>query len=60
MKEDYEKVIALSDRLLQRSPKKYNHTELKKLKARALFRLDRKKEATAIMREIMAQSSDNN
>jgi tetratricopeptide (TPR) repeat protein len=62
-KGDYNTTVVLIDKLLKKKSIKFNVIELKKLKARALFRLHKKDEATEIMRnildEVSSQKKDN-
>jgi tetratricopeptide (TPR) repeat protein len=56
-KGDYNTTVVLIDKLLKKKSIKFNVIELKKLKARCLFRLHKKDEAIEIMRTILEEVS---
>ncbi len=59
-KGDYNFTVTLVDKLLKKKSTQFNVYELKKLKARALFRLHKSDEALVIMRGIIDEISLQN
>ncbi len=58
-KGDYNSTVVLVDKLLKKKSIQFSVNELKKLKARALFRMHKSDEALVIMRGIIDEISSN-
>ncbi len=57
LKEDYETAIYYADMVLERKNTEYDLLEIKKLKARSLFMLNRQEESSKLISEIKAEIS---
>lgn len=59
LKEDYETAIYFADIVLQSKIKDYDLLEIKKLKARSLFMLNRQAESSKLIEEIKKEIDEN-